>query len=70
MLLLDCTGPRTWNSRTSRTSTIIWSTITSCTAGVLVYLIIKRAGHVFGLDGLLERMHMVEQYPVLRPLVG
>jgi len=39
-------------------------------SGVLVYLIVKRAGHVFGLDGLLERMHMVEQYPVLRPLVG
>lgn len=39
-------------------------------SGVLVYLIMKRAGHVFGLDGLLERMHMVEQYPVLRPLVG
>lgn len=39
-------------------------------SGVLVYLIIKRAGHVFGLDGLLERMHMVEQYPALRPLVG
>ena len=39
-------------------------------AGVLVYLIVKRAGHVFGLDGLLERMHVVEQYPVLRPLVG
>ena len=39
-------------------------------AGVLVYLIVKRAGHVFGLDGLLERMHVVEQYPALRPLVG
>jgi thiosulfate dehydrogenase (quinone) large subunit len=39
-------------------------------SGVLVYLIIKRTGHVFGLDGLLERMHMVEQYPALRPLVG
>ena len=39
-------------------------------SGVLVYLIMKRAGHVFGLDGLLERMHMVEQYPALRPLVG
>jgi thiosulfate dehydrogenase (quinone) large subunit len=39
-------------------------------AGVLVYLIVKRAGHVFGLDGLVERMRMVEQYPVLRPLVG
>jgi thiosulfate dehydrogenase (quinone) large subunit len=39
-------------------------------AGVLVYLIVKRAGHVFGLDGLVERMRMVEHYPMLRPLVG
>jgi thiosulfate dehydrogenase (quinone) large subunit len=39
-------------------------------AGVLVYLIAKRAGHVFGLDGLIERMRMVEHYPMLRPLVG
>jgi thiosulfate dehydrogenase [quinone] large subunit len=39
-------------------------------SGVLVYLIVKRAGHVFGLDGLMERLHLVDQYPVLRPLVG
>ena len=39
-------------------------------AGVLVYLIAKRAGHVFGLDGLVERLHLPEQYPALRPLVG
>lgn len=39
-------------------------------SGVLVYLIMKRAGHVFGLDGLVERMHMVDHYPMLRPLVG
>ena len=38
--------------------------------GVLVYLIVKRAGHVFGLDGLLEKLHLAEMYPVLRPLVG
>ena len=39
-------------------------------SGVLVYLIVKRAGHVFGLDGVVEHMHMVEHYPALRPLVG
>lgn len=39
-------------------------------SGVLVYLIMKRAGHVFGLDGLVERMHMVDEYPMLKPLVG
>jgi thiosulfate dehydrogenase [quinone] large subunit len=38
--------------------------------GVLGYLIFKNAGHVWGLDGLLERWHVVDQYPVLRPLVG
>ena len=39
-------------------------------AGVLSYLIVKRAGHVWGLDGLLERLQLVEEYPVLRPLLG
>ncbi len=39
-------------------------------AGVLVYLIVKRAGHVFGLDGLVDRMHLIDGYPMLRPLVG
>lgn len=39
-------------------------------AGALVYLIAKRAGHVFGLDGLVERLHMVDHYPTLRPLFG
>jgi thiosulfate dehydrogenase [quinone] large subunit len=38
-------------------------------AGVLGYLIIKRAGHVFGLDGLLDRLQIVERHPILRPLV-
>ena len=38
--------------------------------GVLVYLMVKRAGHVFGLDGLVERWNVVEHYPALRPLVG
>lgn len=39
-------------------------------SGVLVYLMVKRAGHVFGLDGLVERWNVVEHYPALRPLVG
>ena len=39
-------------------------------AGVLVTLIVTRAGHVFGLDGVLENWHLPEQYPALRPLVG
>lgn len=39
-------------------------------ATVLVYLIAHNAGHVWGLDGLLERMRVVERHPALRPLVG
>ena len=39
-------------------------------AGVLVYLIGKRAGHVFGLDGVVERLSFVRQHPSLRPLVA
>jgi thiosulfate dehydrogenase (quinone) large subunit len=39
-------------------------------AGVLVYLIIKRAGHVFGLDGWLEELASVRGTPALRWLVS
>lgn len=35
-------------------------------SGVLVYLIVKRAGHVFGLDGWVSRLTMVQQAPALR----
>lgn len=39
-------------------------------AGLLVYLIIKRAGHVFGLDGWIEDLAAVRQTPALRWLVA
>jgi thiosulfate dehydrogenase [quinone] large subunit len=39
-------------------------------AGVLVYLIIKRAGHVFGLDGWAEEFTSVRAMPALRWLVS
>ena len=39
-------------------------------ATVIVWLIAHRAGHVWGLDGLVERMHMVDHYPALKSLVG
>jgi thiosulfate dehydrogenase (quinone) large subunit len=39
-------------------------------AVVIVHLIAHRAGHVWGLDGLVERMHLVDGYPTLRPLVS
>lgn len=37
--------------------------------GVLAYLIAVRAGHVWGLDGWLERLPFVGQRPSLRQLV-
>jgi len=39
-------------------------------AGVLVYLIVMRAGHVFGLDGWVENLQFVRQHPGLKPLVA
>ena len=39
-------------------------------ATVIVYLVAHRAGHVFGLDGLVEQMQLDKEYPVLKPLVG
>jgi len=39
-------------------------------AGILGYLIARRVGHVWGLDGLIERWHVVESHPGLKPLVG
>ncbi len=39
-------------------------------AGVLAYLIAKRAGHVWGLDGWAGRLSFIEQHPNLRPLVS
>jgi thiosulfate dehydrogenase (quinone) large subunit len=39
-------------------------------AGVLVYLIVKRAGHVFGLDGWAENLALFKQHPRLKPLVA
>jgi thiosulfate dehydrogenase [quinone] large subunit len=39
-------------------------------AGVLVLLIIKRAGHVLGLDGLFAEFSAVRQEPVLRWMVS
>jgi len=37
-------------------------------AGVLGFLIAKRAGRVWGLDGLVQRLSLLEQHPRLRPL--
>jgi len=39
-------------------------------AGVLVYLIVKHAGHVFGLDGWVENREFMKQHPGLKPLVA
>lgn len=39
-------------------------------AGVLVYLIAKSAGSVWGLDAWAEKLPFIEQNPRLRPLVS
>jgi thiosulfate dehydrogenase [quinone] large subunit len=39
-------------------------------AGVLVYLISKRAGHVLGLDGWIAQLPFVGRHPMLRPLTA
>lgn len=39
-------------------------------AGVLVLLMVKQAGHVFGLDGWLENLAFVREHPALKPLVA
>jgi thiosulfate dehydrogenase [quinone] large subunit len=39
-------------------------------AGVLIYLIARRAGHVWGLDGWAERLPIFQRHPILRPLVA
>ena len=39
-------------------------------AGVLVMLIVARAGHVFGLDAWAEKLSFVKQNRALKPLVA
>src|ERR1043165_5072540 len=37
-------------------------------AGVLVYLVVKKAGHVWGLDAWMDNLNLVRQHPKLKPL--
>jgi thiosulfate dehydrogenase [quinone] large subunit len=37
---------------------------------VLVYLIVKRAGHVWGLDGWVAKLPLMRDHPGLKPLVA
>ena len=39
-------------------------------AGALTYLIVKHAGHVWGLDSWLEKLSFFKQHPGLKPLVA
>jgi len=39
-------------------------------AGVLGFLFYKRAGHVFGLDAVVEKLQFVKDHPALKPLVA
>lgn len=38
--------------------------------GVLIFLIVKSAGHVWGLDAIASRMNFVQHHPELKPLVS
>jgi len=38
-------------------------------AGLIVYLMAVRAGHVFGLDAVAEKIDFIEHNPLLRPLL-
>lgn len=38
--------------------------------GVIAFLVARQAGHVFGLDGWLEKQNLVTGHRALRPLVG
>ena len=38
-------------------------------AAIIVYLMAVRAGHVFGLDAVAEKIDLIENNPFLRPLV-
>jgi thiosulfate dehydrogenase [quinone] large subunit len=39
-------------------------------AGVLVFLIVKQAGHVWGLDALAEKLAFFQQHPKLRTAIA
>ena len=39
-------------------------------SGVLVYLIVKHAGHVWGLDAWVEKLAFVKQHPGVKPLIA
>jgi thiosulfate dehydrogenase [quinone] large subunit len=39
-------------------------------ATVIVYLIVHRAGHVWGLDGLIEQLPLASRHPFMKPLFG
>ena len=39
-------------------------------AGVLIFLIVKSAGHVWGLDGWIAKTNWLESHPSFKPLVA
>lgn len=39
-------------------------------AGILVFLVVKHAGHVWGLDAWVEKLKFVQDHPGLKPLVA
>lgn len=39
-------------------------------AGILLYLLVKRAGHILGVDGWLARYPGLANHPLLKPCLG
>jgi thiosulfate dehydrogenase (quinone) large subunit len=68
LLLMYWTAHMDWPFIENRNNFIIDYHIVYAT--VCVYLIAKRAGHVWGLDGWIEKLSFVEHRPSLRLLVN
>jgi thiosulfate dehydrogenase [quinone] large subunit len=68
LLLMYWTAHMDWPFIENRNNLIIDYHIVYAT--LCVYLIVKRAGHVWGLDGWAEKLPFIQQHPSLRPLVA
>jgi len=68
LLLMYWTAHMDWPFIENRNNFIVDYHIVYAT--VCVYLVAKRAGHVWGLDGWAEKLPFFNQHPALRPLVA
>src|SRR5262245_31547087 len=68
LLLLYWTAHMNWPFVENRNNLIVDYHIVYAT--ICVYLIVKRAGHVWGLDAWAEKLPFIQRRPLLRPLVA